>query len=812
MLAAEDFDGDGRNEIIMGAQFGKPFFYHGGGRGAGEAYMLYGQAKRYSGNYEVNNVGQSTMPGTILTGILPNPNAGDDLVNPEMARAGSSIPYSVDGAVAPAFDSEGLRGVTLIPDQDGDGQQELVFSFPYCNSYSLENQVGVNPDPVIGNGRLENNGHFLRGGVVVVSSRNPLLASRTAVSRHYDRVLQLHQVGQIFSQMLLDPLPPALPAKEDQCGGDGANDTAVFPCEGFMQDTSGGVGAISPPRLATALSAGGLIARNTPLPMCGELISLSQVDSPPGPSEAGFIGARMANDPNQPCLPAFNGTSLPFGEWPPFGFMRVIGSGFYGTGTDCGGRGLANALTPYGCRILGQTSTQCPNPPDCDSYSSRFGHSVSSSGDFLLVGAPLRTARQADVPQLPTATREQCGQIYMLQLRRRTVTQTDNRWQYWATGALPNDSIPAPHNYIIKDVGYRKCEYYNAPPPPGWAMTEMGDPIQIVGASAGDQVGDVTGTYDINGDGVDDVAVGAPGAARMPNETRPRGAVYVIYRRQPELEGNYLLEDLGRDPAADPQRLNGLMIIGQPGENIGRSLAGGGALNDDFNKDGYADLLIGSSDAFTAGGAQSGEVFILFGGRNLLNPAGGITLGELRDAGYGMLLTGAGTGHHAGWTVANAGDFNGDGTPDILISAPDASPSFTFTPGSDGTFAAAGTAHGVDLDGNGKADDLNLDGDPDDLTGAGLVYVVFGGTHLTGTISLSQIGSDNLPGVVFVGRVVGDAMGGGLTQNGLPSKGIASAGDLDGDGRSDLLISSILASPEGKTAAGEVYLIYGFRP
>jgi hypothetical protein len=55
-------------------------------------------------------------------------------------------------------------------------------------------------------------------------------------------------------------------------------------------------------------------------------------------------------------------------------------------------------------------------------------------------------------------------------------------------------------------------------------------------------------------------------------------------------------------------------------------------------------------------------------------------------------------------------------------------------------------------------------------------------------------------------------MGGGLTQNNLASRGVASAGDVDGDGRADLMLSSVLASPEGKTNAGEVYLIYGIRP
>ena len=67
----------------------------------------------------------------------------------------------------------------------------------------------------------------------------------------------------------------------------------------------------------------------------------------------------------------------------------------------------------------------------------------------------------------------------------------------------------------------------------------------------------------------------------------------------------------------------------------------------------------------------------------------------------------------------------------------------------------------MDLDGDHMPDDLDGNGTPDDMTGAGLVYVVFGGKHLTGTIGLDQIGTENLPGFVVVGRKGGDHLGGG---------------------------------------------------
>ncbi len=225
-------------------------------------------------------------------------------------------------------------------------------------------------------------------------------------------------------------------------------------------------------------------------------------------------------------------------------------------------------------------------------------------------------------------------------------------------------------------------------------------------------MGEVTGCYDLNNDGVDDFAVGAPGAYHSPISSSPRGAVYVIYRRQPEIESNYLLEDLGPDPYTDPDRLVAVTIVGHEGENIGSVLYGGGPLSDDYNKDGFPDLLIGCDTATTAGGIRSGEVFILFGGRTtLLSPAGGTTLNELRDAGHGMMLIGANAGDMAGAAVTTQGLRRRQHPGHVDLGAQRES-SFRFVSGTDGAEDANGDAAGLDLDGDGYADDLNLDGQP----------------------------------------------------------------------------------------------------
>lgn len=793
MLLADDYDGDGIRDIVLVAQFGKPFLFGLDGIGPGEAYFIYGRSSRFEGDYEVNNVGDDPLPGLIMPGIVPNPNLPTTL----LGMVGNSIPYTPDienPLPAGRYATEGLRSVTLMPDQDGDGKGEIAFGFPWCNSYSEWNQFGINPALQIGEGRLENNGHFLRGGVVIVSSQNALMTSRTSLSVHLDRVLQLQEVGQLFSPMILVPPDAERFGPIDRCSDrDGPfsenRDTITFPCEGFWQRTD--AGWIDPPRLADPLTAFGYtlppIDADFGCRDSRHLVDLSQIDPVSQFTEVFLsqVGAMWGFDDDEGnCTPD---------RWPLAGFIQTLGTGFYGSGNSCGSRELAAPKQPYGCRILGQTTTQVDSVPP--TTANLFGQSISISGDFMLIGAPQRTVEREDVWTLPSERRDACGEVYLWQLRRPG--SSANEFPYSVPGVPINNHLVTPHNHIMVDVGYTRltadCDVLVTPI--NGMRHEIARPYHVVGAGEGDQVGGfVAGLGDINDDNVDDIAIGGEGT------NGGKGAVYVIYRRQPEIEANYLLErmQIGTD---DLNRLNGLMIIGRPGENLGTALAAGG----DFNDDGEDDLLIGSPLATPGARFHAGEVFILFGGRNLLSPAQGVTLPELRDSGDGMVLAGEVANDEAGTTVANAGDVNRDGIDDIMIAAPYATPRYDSD--GDGDLDSAG----LDLNGDGTADDLDGDGAPDDMAQAGMVYVVFGGEHLGGTIELDQIGTSRLPGFVLVGRKGGDQMGGGEVQNGLLSRGINTAGDLNGDGYDDVFISSVQADPQGLTDAGEVYLMYGFR-
>jgi len=170
------------------------------------------------------------------------------------------------------------------------------------------------------------------------------------------------------------------------------------------------------------------------------------------------------------------------------------------------------------------------------------------------------------------------------------------------------------------------------------------------------------------------------------------------------------------------------------------------------------------------------------------------------NSGRATILVGANDGDLAGFNVAAAGDVDGDGKDDLLIAAPGASPRLP-----------DGTTIGLDFNGDGKPDDLTNSGYATDLTGAGIVYVVLGSNSLIGRVKLADIGKASLRGVALVGRSAGDALGGGIDAlgMGIRSRGLSAAGDVDADKKGDILIGAMMASPNGKTRAGEAYLIYG---
>lgn len=299
--------------------------------------------------------------------------------------------------------------------------------------------------------------------------------------------------------------------------------------------------------------------------------------------------------------------------------------------------------------------------------------------------------------------------------------------------------------------------------------------VRLWTSAPGGHLGNARGAGDFNADGLLDYLVGAPFA------NQGAGACFVILGRVRDLvvSGELQVEELGL-PSNSPDEsrariFDGIRVVGGPGERLGQAQDDAG----DFNNDGVADVIIGSPLVNNrAGGAA-----IFFGSRDVINlTTDEIPFDELPARGLGVVFVGESEGDLAGARVAGVRDIDGDGNDDVLIAAPDRSVR-------------------VDLDGDGVLDV--------DRTHCGVVYLIYGSPNLRGTISLSRVGTPDLPGATFIGRNSGDFLGAGLGEQGDRSYGIATAGDVDGDGRGDLLIGSVSAAPRDRVRAGEAYLIYG---
>ena len=270
----------------------------------------------------------------------------------------------------------------------------------------------------------------------------------------------------------------------------------------------------------------------------------------------------------------------------------------------------------------------------------------------------------------------------------------------------------------------------------------------IIGIDTNDGTGrSVSGAGDVNGDGIDDVIIGAPFVGGYGG----RGKSYVVYGNNSGFSSSLDLSAL--------DGTNGFVINGitRP-DSSGRSVSGAG----DINGDGVDDLIIGApifdpaQDFFPYGGPP-GESYVVLGNNSGFSSA--LNLSTLNGE-NGFVISGISSDDRSGFSVSGAGDVNGDGIDDVIIGAHLADPNF----------------------------DRN----------AGESYVVFGNNSgFSSSLDLSALDGTN--GFVINGVDRDDSSG----------RTVSGAGDVNGDGIDDLIIGAWRADPIGLLNAGESYVVFG---
>jgi len=336
--------------------------------------------------------------------------------------------------------------------------------------------------------------------------------------------------------------------------------------------------------------------------------------------------------------------------------------------------------------------------------------------------------------------------------------------------------------------------------------------LRVIGDTPDDLLGQSIACGDINGDGVDDLVIGAPNGDGAGDLRAGAGEVYVFYGRS----------DIGGVVIDLSVRTADLKIIGvDEYDALGWSVAVG-----DINGDKFKDLILGAPFAAGPGnfrGKNAGEVAVIFGAQGIRGER------DLRAQPADLVIHGAyGTnnagklGDKLGYVVAS-GDINADGIADIVMTAYGEGfgtvevifgaatlagvRDLRVQPAELSVYGSGLTLVGIELGASVALGDVSGDG-VDDLIigipqslgpngvrglGTGEVVVLYGGPFRFGQFDLTALA----PNLRIYGAAAGDMLG----------SAVASA-DVNDDGMKDLLIG-LRPNAGARAGAAQAIVLFG---
>ncbi len=352
--------------------------------------------------------------------------------------------------------------------------------------------------------------------------------------------------------------------------------------------------------------------------------------------------------------------------------------------------------------------------------------------------------------------------------------------------------------------------------------------FRIDGAADSEAGDSVSGAGDINGDGYDDVIVGARVAE---NNGRWSGSAYIVFGKS----GNTDTVELAN--FGDAGNTEGFRIDGSTHYFAGDSVSGAG----DVNGDDIPDVIVGTPGTGNNYREDSGSAHVVFG-KSTNETVGLANFGDAGNA-EGFRIDGGGSRDRAGYSVSGVGDVNGDDIPDVIVGSHGADNNGRLDSGSAYTVFGKSTTETIDLANFGDpgntegfridgavgcndsqcyfgdqagwsvsgVGDVNGDDIPDVIVGArwasnndrfhsGSAYTIFGKSDNTDSVDLANIGTP--------GNTEGFGMDGAAARD-WAGWSVSGAGDVNDDGIPDVIVGANLAINNDRWDSGSAYVVFG---